>query len=62
QRSYLAEMLYRTELMVTGGRVAEIEAMTRSDQAALQAGLLRALESSENAGQPHARPIDVYRA
>ncbi len=62
QRSYLAEMLYRTELMVTGGREAEIEALTRSDRAALQEGLIRALEASEQAGQPHARPIDVYRA
>ncbi|HRW66652.1 MAG TPA: conjugative transfer ATPase [Candidatus Competibacter sp.] len=62
QRSYLAEMLYRTELMVTGGRAAEIEALTRSDRAALQTGLLRALENSRAADRPHARPTDVYRA
>ncbi|MBK8185643.1 MAG: conjugative transfer ATPase [Candidatus Competibacteraceae bacterium] len=62
QRSYLAEMLYMTELMITGGRTREIEALTVSDRAAIQKALINALEASELAGQPHARPWDVYQA
>ena len=61
-RSYLAEMLYMTELMVTGGRTREIEALTPSDRAALQAGLIRGLDASARAGAPHARPEDVRAA
>lgn len=59
QRSYLAEMLYMTELMVTGGRPREIEALTSADRAGLQEALIRALEAGERAGRPHARPEDV---
>ncbi len=62
QRSYLSEMLYMTELMITGGRARDIEALTSSDRAALQAGLIRGLEDSARAGAPHARPEDVRRA
>ena len=62
QRSYLAEMLYMTELMITGGRARDIEALTTSERAAMQAALIQALEDSERAGQPHARPEDVMRA
>ena len=61
QRSYLAEMLYMTELMVTGGRPKEIEALSTSDRAAIQTALIQALEDSARAGQPHARPEDVMR-
>ena len=61
-RSYLAEMLYVTELMIAGGRAREIDALTVSDRAALQKALLRALEASEAAGQPHARPQEVGQA
>ncbi|HOW78905.1 MAG TPA: conjugative transfer ATPase [Verrucomicrobiota bacterium] len=60
-RSYLAEMLYMTELMVTGGRVRDSEALTTSDRAGMQTALIRALEASERAGEPHARPADVAR-
>ncbi|CDI04782.1 hypothetical protein BN873_p70020 [Candidatus Competibacter denitrificans Run_A_D11] len=62
QRSYLAEMLYMTELMITGGRPRDIEALTSSDRAVMQTALLRALEASAQAEQPHARPENVYRA
>ena len=62
RRSYLAEMLSMTELMITGGRAREIEALTVSDRAALQKALIRALEASEAAGQPHARPQEVGQA
>lgn len=62
QRSYLSEMLYMTELMVTGGRARDSEALTSSDRAAMQEGLIRALEASARAGQPHARPEDVSQA
>lgn len=62
QRSYLAEMLYMTELMVTGGRTQDIEALTTSERAAMQTALIHALEESESTGQPHARPEDVMRA
>ncbi|MFZ1827650.1 MAG: conjugative transfer ATPase [Candidatus Competibacteraceae bacterium] len=61
QRSYLAEMLYMTELMITGGRPAAIEALTHSDRAIIQSALIQALEDSEAAGLPHALPEDVYR-
>lgn len=59
QRSYLTEMLYMTELMVTGGRPREIEALTSSDRAVLQDALIRALEACTRDGRPHARPEDV---
>ncbi|MCB1713524.1 MAG: conjugative transfer ATPase [Candidatus Competibacteraceae bacterium] len=62
QRSYLAEMLYMTELMITGGRTRDIEALTSSDRSAMQDALIAALETSEQAGQAHARPQDVYQA
>lgn len=62
QRSYLAEMLYMTTIMVTGGRARELEALDTSDRAAIQAALIRALEASEAAGHPHARPQDVRAA
>ncbi|MCB1720049.1 MAG: hypothetical protein KDK05_33430, partial [Candidatus Competibacteraceae bacterium] len=62
QRSYLAEMLYMTELMITGGRVRDSEALTSSDRAAMQDALIAALSAAEAAGNPHARPEDVYRA
>lgn len=62
QRSYLAEMLYMTTIMVTGGRARELDALTTSDRATIQSALLRALEASEAAGQPHARPQDVREA
>ena len=62
RRSYLAEMLSMTELMITGGRAREIDALTVSDRAAIQKALIRALEASEAAHQPHARPQDVYHA
>ncbi len=52
-------MLYMTELMVTGGRPREIEALTSSDRAAMQEALIRALEACEQDGRPHARPEDV---
>jgi conjugative transfer ATPase len=61
QRSYLAEMLYMTELMITGGRPPAIEALTHADRAVMQSALIQALEASEAAGQPHARPEDVHR-
>jgi conjugative transfer ATPase len=61
-RSYLAEMLSMTELMITGGRPREVEALTVSDRAAIQKALIRALEASEAAGQPHARPQEVFQA
>ena len=60
QRSYLAEMLYMTELMVTGGR-RKRSALSTSDRAAIQTALIQALEDSARAGQPHARPEDVMR-
>lgn len=59
QRSYLSEMLHMTELMITGGRQREIEALTVSDRAVIQDALIRALEYSAQAGHPHARPEDV---
>ncbi|MCB1776123.1 MAG: conjugative transfer ATPase [Candidatus Competibacteraceae bacterium] len=59
QRSYLSEMLHMTELMITGGRQREIEALTVSDRAVIQDALIRALEHSAQAGHPHARPEDV---
>lgn len=62
QRSYLAEMLYMTELMITGGRPRDMEALTSSDRAVMQTALLRALDASAQAQQPHARPEDVYHA
>lgn len=62
QRSYLAEMLYMTELMITGGRVREIEALSSSERSVMQDALIEALYTSEREGQPHARPEDVYRA
>ncbi|MBK8168628.1 MAG: conjugative transfer ATPase [bacterium] len=62
QRSYLAEMLHMTEIMVTGGRDRDVEALTTSDRAAMQAALIRALEASEAAGAAHARPADVAEA
>lgn len=61
QRSYLAEMLYMTELMITGGRAREIEALSSSERAVMQDALLAALYESERRGQPHARPEDVCR-
>ena len=59
QRSYLAEMLFMTELMITGGRQREIEALTTASRTVIQQALIRALEHSEQAGHPHARPEDV---
>ena len=52
QRSYLAEMLYMTELMVTGGRPKEIEALSTSDRAAIQTALIQALEDSAAPASP----------
>jgi conjugative transfer ATPase len=62
QRSYIDEMLYMTLLMITGGRTRELDALTTSDRAAIQTGLLRGLEASAQAGDPHARPLDVRNA
>ena len=61
-RSYLAEMHDLTLLMVTGGRARDLQALTSSDRALLQSALIRALEQSEAAGLPHARPQDVRDA
>lgn len=36
--------------------------MTSSDRAVMQTALLRALDASAQAQQPHARPEDVYHA
>ena len=56
QRSYLAEMLYMTELMITGGRVRDSEALTSSDRAAMQDALIAALSAAEAAGNPTPAP------
>lgn len=62
QRSYIDEMVYMTQLMITGGREREMDALTTSDRAAIQTALLCALEASERAGHPHARPLEVREA
>lgn len=61
-RSYLAEMLHMTELMITGGREQELAALTSPERMAIQDALIRALETSEEQGKPHAIPSDVVDA
>ncbi len=62
ERSYLSEMLNTLRIMVTGGKQSDADKLTQADMAFLQDALIKALRASQEKGDPHARPQDIYEA
>ena len=62
ERSYLSEMLNTLRIMVTGGKQSDAERLSQADMSFLQDALIKALRTSQENGDPHARPQDVYEA
>lgn len=59
KRSYLAEMAYIAEIMITGGTG---ERLSQSQRKYVLDALVRGMQLSVEEGEPHARPIHIAKA
>ncbi len=62
ERSYLAEMEFILRIMITGGKQGADDNLSTPDLSRIQEALVRGLKLSQEAGEPHARPIHMAEA